>query len=144
MRRRVQRDEGAALIEFIVIGICLLLPLVYVVLAVMRVQAAAFGVTEAARQAGRAYVQAADSDAMLSARVASRLALADQGVNADQSTLSITCPGSCHSPGSTATVHVSARVALPFIPDAFADSSLASIEVSADHDVAVELLRGAR
>ena len=136
------RDDGAALIEFVGIGICLLLPLVYVVLAVMRVQAAAFGVTEAARQAGRAYVQAESGDALRHAQVAARLALEDQGVATEHSTMTLSCDAACHASGSAATVHVTARVSLPFLPDALAASSIASVVVTAEHRVVIESLRG--
>ena len=48
-------DDGNALVEFTVLSLLLLVPLVYVLLGVFQVQRAAFGVTEAARQAGRAF-----------------------------------------------------------------------------------------
>jgi Flp pilus assembly protein TadG len=138
-------DRGAALLEFVVLGVCLLLPLVYVVLAVMKVQAASFGVTEAARQAGRAFAQA-DTAANGSDRayIAARLALRDQGVSGDKAQVSINCgTGRCLSPGSSATVHVATRIALPFVPDAWSDSSMASIEVSGQYRADIETLRAA-
>lgn len=146
MRRRPSADDhGAALIEFVVIGVCVLLPLVYIVLAVMKVQAASFGVTEAARQAGRAFAQAETAASGLDrAQIAARMALRDQGVAVDQSSVSVECSaGRCLSPGSEAQVHVSVRVALPFIPDAWKDSSMASIAVAGDYRVSIESLRAA-
>jgi len=144
-RQKSNGDRGAALLEFIVLGVCLLLPLVYVVLAVMKVQAASFGVTEAARQAGRAFAQA-DTAANGSdrAHLAARLALGDQGISGDQAQVSINCDtGRCLSPGSSATVRVVTRISLPFVPDAWADSSMASIEVSGHYRTDVEALRAA-
>ncbi|MFI5955247.1 hypothetical protein [Cryptosporangium sp. NPDC051539] len=52
--RRPRGDDGSAIIEFVWGGVLLLVPLLYVVLAVFEVQRNAFAVTEAAREAGRA------------------------------------------------------------------------------------------
>jgi Flp pilus assembly protein TadG len=144
-RQKANGDRGAALLEFVVLGVCLLLPLVYVVLAVMKVQAASFGVTEAARQAGRAFAQA-ETPAIGSdrAHLAARLALQDQGISVDQAQVSINCDASrCLSPGSSATVRVATRISLPFVPDAWSDSSMASIEVSGQYRADIEALRAA-
>ena len=65
----------------------LLLPLLYLLLSVFSVQRAAFAVTRAAREAGRAYSTAPSSAAgMQRAQYAARLAMADQGV-ADETTV---------------------------------------------------------
>ena len=56
-RRRVRSGErGSALVEFTWIGLLLLLPLVYVIVTVFTVQRSAYGATEAARSAGRAFI----------------------------------------------------------------------------------------
>ncbi|CAB4922734.1 unannotated protein [freshwater metagenome] len=145
LRRQDDSDRGAALLEFVVLGVCVLLPLVYVVLAVMKVQAASFGVTEAARQAGRAFAQADTSaTGVQRAHLAAQLALQDQGIIVDQAQVSINCDaGRCLSPGSSATVNVAARISLPFVPDAWSDSSMASIEVSGQYRADIEALRAA-
>ena len=145
IRRKGDGDRGAALLEFVILGVCVLLPLVYVVLAVMKVQAASFGVTEAARQAGRAFAQAETaSSGIQRAQLAAKLALADQGVSFDVARVSIYCDfGACLSPGSSANVLIETRVALPFIPDAWSDNSLASISVSGEYRAAIEKLRAA-
>ncbi|HMA48083.1 MAG TPA: hypothetical protein VKP11_12970 [Frankiaceae bacterium] len=77
-------DDGSAMVEFVGLSVLLLLPLVYLLLAVFSVQRAAFGVTQAAREAGRAYATAGSSSAgLVRARYAARLALADQGLPAE-------------------------------------------------------------
>ncbi len=58
--RRPAGDAGNAVVEFSTLAVLLMVPLVYVLLSVFEVQRASFGVTEAARQAGRAYVTADD------------------------------------------------------------------------------------
>lgn len=81
MRPRAATDAGSATIEFVFVGVLLLVPLVYLVLALFEVQRNAFAVTEAAREAGRA-LSTADDPATAPARAvyAVRLALADQGL----------------------------------------------------------------
>lgn len=79
--RRPRGDDGNAVVEFSTLAVLLMVPLVYVLLTVFQVQRAAFGVTEAARQAGRAYATAEDPAAGLArAQVAARLAMRDQGL----------------------------------------------------------------
>jgi Flp pilus assembly protein TadG len=74
-------DGGSALIEFVGLSVLLLIPLVYLVLSVFSVQRSAFGVTQAARAAGRAYATAnSDAEGLQRAQVAAALAMSDQGV----------------------------------------------------------------
>src|SRR3954464_11281688 len=74
------RDQGSAVIEFVAIGVLLLVPLVYLVLAMGRVQAASFAADGSARAAARAFVTAADDDdARRRAAIAVQLGLRDQG-----------------------------------------------------------------
>ncbi len=75
-------DEGSAIIEFIGLSIVLLIPFVYLFLSVFSVQRSAFGVTQAAREAGRAFATAgSESEGIDRARLAASLALQDQGVS---------------------------------------------------------------
>jgi Flp pilus assembly protein TadG len=81
--KREDSETGSALIEFVGLGILLLLPLMYLLLSVFAVQRAAFAVTEAAREAGRAYATAPTSSlAGERANYAAQLALQSQGVSA--------------------------------------------------------------
>ncbi len=72
--RRPPRDGGNASVEFVLLAVVLLVPLVYVLLFAFELQRAAFAATAAARAAGRAYV-VADAGA---AQRAADLSLADQ------------------------------------------------------------------
>lgn len=76
-------DGGAAVVEFVLLGVVLLVPLMYLVLALSAVQRSVYGVTQAAREAGRAYVTGTAAAAAARADYAARLALADQGLPAD-------------------------------------------------------------
>lgn len=131
-------DDGAAVIEFVVLVVLVVVPVMYAVIAVMQVQAAAFGVTQAAREAGRAYVQAdSPGQAQAWAKAAAGIALADQGI-AKTPDVRITCDPSCLIPGSTASVRVATRVRLPFLPDSLAESTVGAIPVSADFVIPVD------
>lgn len=76
------KDRGSASIEFVFLGILVLVPLLYLVIAVFEVQRNAFAVTQAAREAGRAFGTAEDSaSGEARARYAMELALRDQGLD---------------------------------------------------------------
>ncbi|ADP84009.1 hypothetical protein [Pseudofrankia inefficax] len=69
------------MIEFIGLSVVLLIPFVYFFLALFDVQRSAFAVTQAAREAGRAYATADDEDDGLTrAQLAAQLAFQDQGL----------------------------------------------------------------
>ncbi len=113
------RDEcGTALVEFVWLGIVLLVPLVWIVLSVFEVQRGAFAVSSAARSAARAFALA-DTDAVgeARARAAIRQAFDDQG-GADRGfRVRISCGSAdCHVAGEVITVQVWTRVELPLLP----------------------------
>jgi Flp pilus assembly protein TadG len=138
-RWATRRDErGSALIEVTWLSILLLVPLLYVVLAVFEVQRSAFAVTAATRAAGRAYTLAPGQDeARARARAAAAVALADQGLSLRRGTLSVSCrpdPGDCLSPGSVVAVRMTYPVRLPLVPAALGGEA-PSIRVQADQRV---------
>ena len=113
------RDGGSAVIEFVTVGVLLMLPLVYLVLCLGRVQAAGFAVDGAAREAARAFVTAADeSDGERRAAVAVRLGLLDQGFDVEPGrALSLHCPSRpCLQPRQRVTATVRVEVVLPGVP----------------------------
>ena len=135
--RDLPKDEhGSALVELTWLGLLLLIPLVYVVITLVTVQRSAFGATEAARAAGRAYVLAPDVDTAESrAYEAARIAMQDQGVGLSPSDVHLVChpsPASCLQPGSTVEVRLDLDVALPMLPSVMGRSP-ASIAVSSSH-----------
>ena len=108
-------DEGTAVIEVLVLGVGLLVPLLYAVVSVMAVQSASYAATSAAREAARAYVTAATpAQGAARARAATRLVLADAGVTGVVP--KVACVGGCLVPGSRVDVTVTVRVALPLVP----------------------------
>lgn len=136
-RRRVRSGErGSALVEFTWIGLLLLLPLVYVIVTVFTVQRSAYGATEAARSAGRAFILSPDvATARQRAYDAARLSMSDQGVAISPSNVVIVCrptPQSCLQPGSSIEVRIHVDVRLPLVPDVLGRRP-ASVAVDATH-----------
>lgn len=138
MTRPRQDERGSALVEMTWLMILLLVPLVYIVLAVFEVQRAAFATTAAARAAGRAYTVAPDEAAAPgAAQAAADLALTDQGLPPGSADLSVSCtpdPANCLAPGEVVTVSVASRVELPLMPSVFGEHT-PSIAVSGVHTV---------
>jgi Flp pilus assembly protein TadG len=139
LRHRLHDDRGAAILEFAVLGVCVIMPLVYVVLTVMQVQSAAYAVTAAAREAGRALATApSDAEGLDRAEVAVRLALADQGITAADA-LRVECPA-CWRSGGTTTIRIAVDVALPLIPDGL--GTISAVPVRAEHLVTADRYAG--
>lgn len=117
------RDEqGSAPVELVWLTILLLVPFVYVMLAVFDAQRAAFAVSSASKAAARAYVQAPDTvTADDRARRAASVALGDQRVEADVDVRCLPTPDACLQPGSSVRVSVSTVQPLPLTPSALGD-----------------------
>jgi hypothetical protein len=102
-------------IEVLVLGVGLLVPLLYAVVSMMAVQSASYAATSAARESARAYVTATTpAQGAARARAATRLVLADAGVSGVVP--KVVCVGGCLAPGSRVDVTVIVRVALPLVP----------------------------
>jgi Flp pilus assembly protein TadG len=144
-RRRA--EQGTALIEVTWLAILLLLPLLYIVLAVFEVQRSAFAVSAAARSAGRAYVMAPDEVSALDrARAAAAVALADQDLDLERGGVVVRCapdPADCLAPGSVVDVGISYPVRLPLMPAALGGNT-PSFRVEARHRVPYGTFREAR
>ena len=105
------------MVEFVFLGVLLLVPVVYLVLTVGQLQGGSFAVVGAADQAAKVYADAATpEEADGRARQAVRLALSDFGFDEEQATVRIACGGQCLAPGSTVTVSVTLDVPLPLAP----------------------------
>ena len=139
---RPHGDDGNALVEFTYLAVLLMVPLVYVLVTVFQVQRAAFGVTEAARQAGRAYVTTTSGDPSLRAQAAADLAMRDQ--IPDVGPASVSYPGGAPAlvPGQTVTVQVVYDVTLPILGGLFGEVE-PTIPVRATHMEVVDAFREA-
>jgi hypothetical protein len=134
-RFSLHADDGSASLEFITAGMILLLPLVYLVMTVSVIQAGAFAVEGAARQAVRVFVQSGtQQQAEARAQRAIEFALADYGLEASAAQVSVECsprPSDCLRRGATVTVSVAVTVALPLIPPGLTLNVPASIPLQA-------------
>jgi hypothetical protein len=147
-RRRgaaVRRDEGSAVVEFVVLGVLLLVPVVYLVVTLGRLQAASFAADGGARAAGRAFVTAADeADGAQRAAAAVRLALLDHGFPASDDALRLECSARpCLTPDATVAARVSVEVVLPGVPEALDAVLPTHVTVRSTHVAAVDAFRAA-
>lgn len=143
-RRCRRADGGSAAIEFIVLGIGLLVPLVYLASAAAALQAAAFASAQAAREAGRAFSSSATpAQGRRLAEAAARLAFADHGLELPRGALSLACTdGPCLSPGSAVEVVLAWEAPLPWLPGTLAADVPARIPVEARQRVPIDDFRG--
>lgn len=127
-------SDGTATVEFVWLTVLLLVPFVYIMVAVFDAQRAAYGVSAASRAAARAFIQSPDVDSAESrARIAARVALEDQGLAGGDVQIScLPSQGDCLVPGSSVRVEVITSQPLPLTPSALG-SQLAGITVDSTH-----------
>jgi fermentation-respiration switch protein FrsA (DUF1100 family) len=136
-RPRAEAQRGSALIEFVVLALILLIPLMYILLAVFDVQRGAYGAAAAARAGARAY-NLAGSDGQAAGAALSALhtsadqALDDQGVKQWASVGAPQCSGGCLQRGSITTLTVTVRVPLP-LPGIMSHWHAPVVTVSSTH-----------
>lgn len=122
MRLRVLRqgaggDEGSATVEFVFLGVLLLIPVVYLIITAGQVQAASFAVVGAAESAARSYAAADDPwSAEQQAQESAAVVLTDFGFDPAALQMDVTCSAECLAAGSTVTVEVRLDVPLPLVP----------------------------
>jgi Flp pilus assembly protein TadG len=140
-RRSASDDAGTAIIEFVYLAVLLMVPLVYVLLTVFRVQSAAYAVSSAAREAGRVYVtSASDDQGREQAFSAAAMVMADSGLHLEPEQLHIDCRD-CLRPGATVPIVVEYDVGLPLLPRFFRGSAPATVHVSSSHLEVVDRFR---
>lgn len=135
-RRHLLRDEtGSAALEFITVGVILLVPFIYLVIALGAVQHQMLGAEAAARHTARVISAAAGpSDAELRAERAMAATLAEYDMAAADVTVDLRCipaGATCPSAGTTIAIQVSTRVQLPFVPPIFGLDRVTSIPIEA-------------
>ncbi|NTW39873.1 MAG: pilus assembly protein [Cellulomonadaceae bacterium] len=145
-------DAGNAVVEFLGVALVLLVPTVYLVLVLGRLQSAAFAVDGAAREAARAFVTTevardrAGADGRdlpasgVRAVAATGIALADQGLDPGDAadSLTVTCSAECGAPGSEVTTTVEVVVDLPGVPQWLQSVVPLRVPVSASATAAVD------
>ena len=139
------KDDGSASLEFITAGMLLLIPLVYLVVAVGAVQGATLATEGAARQAARVYVDSPDQGtAVKRAQQAIDFALADYGLNSKEADVTITCSASCLEPESLVSIGVGVKIAMPLVPAVLNLDQAAVVPVASQASQVVSRFHGVR
>ncbi len=131
-------DGGTAIIEFVFVAVIVMLPLVYLVVAVASVQRNELAVSQAAREAGRAFATSETTDqALVRASVAARIALRDQGLPDDAALRYVGAGSDCADeppavspqlrPGAEFTICVTRYVSIPAVPNVLAGKGITTI-----------------
>lgn len=103
-------DAGSALIEFVFVAVIVMVPLVYLIVSVAAVQRSELAVSQAAREAGRAFATAdSAADALPRARAAVRIALQDEGLSDDAEVRFVAAGASCNDSTTTPVLDAGAR-----------------------------------
>lgn len=128
-------ERGSAALEFILVGLVMLVPLVYLVVALGLIQGQSLGAEAGARHIARA-VSTAGGTADASDRVDRVLesVVDEYGLDADAVSLSLECrPAGAECPRAGATLVVTLRttVTLPLVPAVLGLDRLASIPLEA-------------
>lgn len=128
-------DAGSSSLEFIAVGVIMLVPLLYLVIAVGSVQEQSLGVEAAARQAARAIASAPDIAAAADRgeEVLDGI-VAEYGIDSGAVDVSVSCrprTSACPAAGATVVVTVSTRVPLPLVPGVLGPDQATSVPVEA-------------
>lgn len=129
-RRDVRDDAGGAIVEFIALTLVLLVPVIYLVVTMSRVQAGILAAESAAHDAARAVVvegvrsleegkahAAALESGAVRAQALVNVGVGNFGFDPGDATLALGCSADpCLSLGSNVTAEVSLEVSLPGIP----------------------------
>lgn len=148
LSNRFASERGSASLEFITVGLVMLVPLVYLVLTMSSIQAGALAAEGAARQAARVFVQAQTLEqANAAASSAVQFALDNHGVDATDAAVTITCapdPGDCLARKGFVTVQVAIAVDLPLAPPVLTGSFPLQVPLDAAATQQVSQFAGSR
>lgn len=135
-------ERGSAVVEFVFLGVLMIVPLVYLVMTLARIQAGTYAVTAAAREAGRAFVTASDEQAgEARAQAAAAIAFADHDF-AGVGTVTISCRQQpCLRPGGRVGTAAQVTVPLPLVPSFARRVVPLELPVSATHLSTVDTFR---
>ncbi|WAL40213.1 MULTISPECIES: hypothetical protein [Brevibacterium] len=128
---RLRSDKGSAPIEFVFASVVLLIPLVYLVVALAQLQAGAYAAHASAVDAARAAATHPDSAEARAAGLA-QLHFADFGLADVDYSLTRECAGPCDEAGTLVTAHVEAAIPIPGVPVLFGGRA-GHITIHAEH-----------
>jgi hypothetical protein len=136
-------ERGSATVEVVFLMVLVLLPLLYLVGSVGRLQAGAYAASAAAREAGRAYVTAVDVESAAGRGVAAAdLVFQAHGFGTGQGTVRVGCAAQpCLAPGGQISVDAAVEVPVPLVPDFMAGVVPTSVTMTSRHVEAVDRFR---
>lgn len=123
-------EAGSAALEFIAVGVLLLAPIAYLVIALGAVQAHALGAEAAARFAARTIA----NDAAAAPEETVATIARQYGIDPGDVAVGVSCEpatGRCPAAGAVVTVTVRAEADLPFVPPVFGLDRIANVPVEA-------------
>ncbi len=129
-------DAGSAVIEFVFVAVVVMVPLVYLIVAVATVQRSSLAVTQAAREAGRAFATSdSAAEAPGRAQVAARIALQNQHVTSGAELRYVAAGASCDAAaiqpqlaaGAEFTVCVRRRLGIPAVPSVLTGKGITTV-----------------
>ncbi|MDQ1483284.1 MAG: hypothetical protein QOF35_1360 [Actinomycetota bacterium] len=137
-------ETGSAIVEFVFLAVLMLVPLFYLVMVLARLQAGAYAVSAATREAGRAYVTAqVPTQASARARSAAGLAFANQGFEPGETKMVIGCDSApCVASASRIRITATVSVPMPLVPAFFSGTVPMRIPISATHTVTLDRFGG--
>lgn len=141
--RAADAERGSMLIEAVFLLVLVMLPLFYLVGTLGRLQAGAYAVSAAAREAGRTFVASADeASGEAAAATAAWLVMDAHGFTPDDGSVSLTCAADpCLAPDSTVRADATLQVDLPLVPDFMAGVVPTSVTLTSHHVSPVDAYR---
>ncbi len=136
LRARANADDGSAILEFVFVAVIVMVPLIYLIVAAATVQRSEFAVSQAAREAGRAFATSDRADqALARARAAVHIALHDQGLPDDADIAYVPAGSSCTAAriapalqaGAEFTVCVIRHLSIPAVPHVLAGKAITTV-----------------
>ncbi len=127
---KIRDPKGSASMEFVGIGLILLVPLFYIAIAVASVQSGSLAAQNAARAAARVFVEESDmASAVTSANKQALHAFSNFGLESAPYELTYICETDpCLYPESAVEVTIKVQVSLPLAPSFFGMDALTAIE----------------
>lgn len=133
-RWSLRDDSGSATVEFTVLAVVLLIPVLYFMILAGQIQAAGYASLAAADQAAAALKNASDEDTgRTRAAHAIEITAADYGFDMANVDLALDCsPASCDASGSVVSATIEIRVDLPLLPSVLGnETTVARVSSSA-------------
>lgn len=135
VQRLAREESGEATVEFVGITMMLLIPLVYLILAVFQIQSGLYAAEAGAAEAARILTLHPETG-VSAANLAVQMAAGDQGLPAEKAQYSLEClTGSCPAASSRGIIRVSLQVPLPLVGTMLQDSFPASLTLNAEHPI---------